>query len=98
MPSSGLGRGGWVGGAAVLAAFLATAPAWAAPAGDPPAEIRIHRTNRPIKIDGDLSDEGWKDATRVERFYETNPRDNVEPAVKTVGYLTYDDTYFYAAL
>jgi hypothetical protein len=86
-----------VGCVAVLAALLAD-PAGALSAADPPAEIRIHRTTGPIKIDGDLSDEGWRGATKIERFYETNPRDNVEPAVKTVGYLTYDDTYLYAAV
>ena len=36
-------------------------------------------------------------ATRVEKWYETNPGDNTEPKVKNVGYLTYDDRFFYAA-
>jgi Domain of unknown function (DUF5916) len=61
--------------------------------GDP---IKITRTNGPISIDGDLSDAGWKDAARVDRWYETNPGDNVEPKVANVAYLTYDDKYFYA--
>ncbi len=61
------------------------------------AEIRIHRAAGPIVVDGDLSDPGWKDATRVDTFYETNPGDNIEPKVKTVAYLTYDAKFFYAA-
>src|SRR5262245_11867583 len=59
--------------------------------------IHISRAPGPIAVDGDLSDEGWKGATRVEKFYEVNPGDNVEPKVKTVGYLTYDDRFFYVA-
>ena len=59
--------------------------------------IHISRAAGPISIDGDLSDEAWKSATRVERFYEVSPGDNVEPKVKTVGYLAYDDRFFYIA-
>ena len=44
-----------------------------------------------------LGDPGWNGATQVETFYETNPGDNVEPKVKTVAWLTYDDRFFYAA-
>src|SRR5260370_41821611 len=58
--------------------------------------IRITRAAGRIAIDGDLSDAGWRGATRVEKWYETNPGDNVEPAVRNVGYLTYDDRVFYA--
>jgi hypothetical protein len=49
-----------------------------------------------ITIDGDLSDEGWRNAARIDKWYETNPGDNVEPRVRNVGYLTYDDRFFYA--
>jgi len=56
----------------------------------------ITRAKGPIVIDGNLSDEGWRDAVRIERWYEINPGDNIEPPVKNVGYLTYDDKYFYA--
>ena len=58
--------------------------------------IRISRASGSIVIDGDLSDEGWRNATRVEKWYEINPGDNNEPAVKNVAYLSYDDRYFYA--
>jgi hypothetical protein len=59
--------------------------------------IHIQRAAGPIAIDGDLSDPGWKGATKVDTWYETNPGDNVPPRVKTVGYLAYDDKFFYAA-
>src|SRR6185295_8234329 len=80
----------------VLLAF-----AWAgsaAGAQEPPAqEIRIARAAGPIEIDGTLGDAGWSGASRIETFYETNPGDNVPPKVKTVGWLAYDDRFFYAA-
>lgn len=58
--------------------------------------IHITRANGPITVDGDLSDEGWRGATRVDKWYEVNPGDNNEPKVRNVGYLTYDDHFFYA--
>jgi hypothetical protein len=60
------------------------------------APIAIHRAAGPIAIDGDLSDEGWKGALRVDTWYEVNPGDNTPPKVKNVGYLAYDDKFFYA--
>jgi hypothetical protein len=77
----------------VMGAAAATTRAADAPAADP---IGIHRTPGPIKVDGDLSDEGWKGAARIDTWYETNPGDNTSPKVKNVGYLTYDDHAFYA--
>jgi hypothetical protein len=83
----------------LVAASLAGASARSARAqtslsGD---QIRISRASGRIVIDGDLSDEGWRNATRVDKWYETSPGDNVEPQVRNVGYLTYDDRFFYAA-
>ena len=68
--------------------------AQAALAGDP---ITIRRAPGPIVVDGDLSDEGWRGATRIDRWYETQPGDNTPPRISNVGYLTYDDRSFYAA-
>ena len=65
---------------------------------EPPAEpLHIARASGPIEVDGQLGDPGWSGATRVETFYETNPGDNIEPKVKTIAWLTYDDHFFYAA-
>ena len=63
----------------------------------PGPEIHIGRTAGPIVVDGDLSDEGWKSATKVDTFFETNPGDNVPPKVRTVAYLAYDEKFLYAA-
>ena len=40
----------------------------------------ITRAKGPITIDGNLSDEGWRDALRIERWYEINPGDNIGAA------------------
>ena len=79
---------------AVLGSSARAALAQSALSGEP---LRIGRAAGPIAIDGDLSDEGWRNATKVEKWYEVNPGDNVEPQVRNVGYLTYDDRFFYAA-
>src|SRR5437764_4367076 len=79
---------------AMCAVLFAAAVARAdAPPAPPP--IEIHRTTGPIVIDGDLSDAGWRDAAKIDRFYETSPADNTPPKVKTTAWLAYDDKYFY---
>jgi len=60
-------------------------------------EIRIARRQGEIRIDGLLDDEGWTPAPRVERWYEFNPGDNVEPRVRSIAWLAYDDRFLYAA-
>ena len=80
-----------------LTALLCIGPATAQEIAAP-AELSIHRMQGAIVVDGDLSDEGWRDAQKVETWYETNPGDNVTPPVKNVGYMAYDDKFFYAAL
>ena len=81
----------WLGLGLFAAAFpvVAAAPEQGVP-------IAITRTSGEISIDGKLSDAGWQGATKVTTWYETNPGDNVEPKVKNVGYLTYDDKFLYA--
>jgi hypothetical protein len=97
-------RGGslsFVSARCILSAALAAVIVWAAPAFAQTSTrgetYAITRAKGPIVIDGNLSDEGWRGAVRIERWYEINPGDNIEPPVKNVGYLTYDDKFFYAA-
>lgn len=59
--------------------------------------LQISRTSGSIKIDGDLSDEGWKGARPVTTWYEVNPGDNTEPGVRNVGRIAYDEHFFYAS-
>ena len=70
------------------------ASAQTALSGEP---LRINRISGEIRIDGRLDDDGWRDAARVEHWYEINPGDNIEPNVGNLALLAYDDRYFYAA-
>jgi hypothetical protein len=84
---------------AFLFALILLCAAPAVRAADAPApQMTIHRAAGPITIDGDLSDPGWQGALKSEIWYETNPGDNIEPKVKTIGYMTFDDRFFYAAI
>jgi hypothetical protein len=69
-------------------------PALAQQAANPPLNIR--RLTAPVVIDGDLSDAGWQQAERIDKWYETNPGDNVEPKARSTAFLAYDDRFFYA--
>jgi hypothetical protein len=62
-----------------------------------PETLNIARATGAITIDGGLDDPGWKGIPGVEKWYETNPGDNTPPKVRNVGYLAYDEKYFYAA-
>ncbi len=64
---------------------------------EPVESFAIKRATGPITIDGDLSDAAWKDAVQIDKWYETNATDNTEPQVRNVGWITYDDRFFYAA-
>lgn len=81
----------------LLAFACASPPLDAQSVPEPPVELRIARAAGAIEVDGSLDDPGWSGASRIETFYETSPGDNVEPKVKTVAWLAYDDQFFYAA-
>lgn len=65
------------------------------PAPGPP--LTIQRAQGEITIDGALDDAGWQGIEGVTTWFETRVGDNVEPTVRNVGYLAYDDKYLYAA-
>ncbi len=62
------------------------------------AELPLPRTSLPISIDGDLSDEAWKSAARIDTFYEYQRSDNGPSPVPTVAYVTYDDHNLYVGI
>ena len=72
----------------------------AAAAADEPdvPPLAIHRASGPIKIDGDLSDEGWKGAARRHLVRDQPRRQRRRPRCENVGYLAYDDKFFYAGV
>lgn len=59
--------------------------------------IEVPRISQPIKIDGDLGDQGWQQAARTGNFTETFPGDQVRPQVDTEALVGYDDRYLYVA-
>src|SRR3954453_12274322 len=59
--------------------------------------LRITRTTGSIKIDGNLSDEGWQRVKPVTTWYEVNPGDSTPPRVRNVGRIAYDEHFLYAA-
>lgn len=59
--------------------------------------LHVSRAKGPIKIDGNLSDEGWKEVKAITTWYEVNPGDNTPPTIRNVGRIAYDDKFFYAA-
>jgi Carbohydrate family 9 binding domain-like len=61
------------------------------------APVRVPRLEKPPVVDGNLSDEEWKNATLLKDFYQTHPGDNIAPSKRTEVLLGYDSTHFYIA-
>ncbi|HEV8608752.1 MAG TPA: DUF5916 domain-containing protein [Thermoanaerobaculia bacterium] len=81
----------------VLAAAPGVAATQAKPAPDGEPPIVLPKIISPIHVDGDLSDPGWREAAKVEIWYESNVGDNVPPPVQTIAYVGYDARFFYVA-
>lgn len=81
---------------ATLFALTCLAPAALAAVPSPGPPLTISKISGPIVIDGNLDDAGWQGVPGVTQWYETRVGDSVEPQVKNVGYLAYDEKYLYA--
>ena len=64
---------------------------------EPEAEIARIASDEAPKIDGDISDPVWSKATRIDRFYQTEPVRGAEPSETTVVYIAYDENNLYFA-
>ncbi len=83
--------------AATALALTATSNAVGQPAtAAAPPTLHITRISGGIAVDGVLDEPAWQQASRTDVWFETNPGDNTEPKVKSVGYLAYDDGFLYA--
>ncbi|AOE49631.1 DUF5916 domain-containing protein [Kangiella sediminilitoris] len=51
------------------------------------SKISIPKTSGKIDVDGRMDEPFWKDATKVDYRYETQPRINIEPLEKTTAYI-----------
>ena len=69
-----------VSAAVVTAAIGGMPPSASAQTSTRGETYAITRAQGPIVIDGNLNDEGWRDAVRIERWYEINPGDNQSAA------------------
>ncbi len=59
--------------------------------------IEVKRIGKAIKIDGDLSDPGWENASQADNFVERWPGEMIKPEVETEAYITYDENNLYVA-
>jgi hypothetical protein len=78
----------------VLAAASGAAVTEAASA-DERLTLHVRRAPGPIRIDGDLSDPGWADATPIDAFLQITPPSKEPPPVRTVAFLAFDDEALY---
>jgi hypothetical protein len=77
----------------MLAPFLLAAFA----AVDLPKSYVCHRTASPIRIDGRLSDRGWRIAPWTDSFVDIEGDAKPHPRFKTRVKMLWDDRYFYIA-
>ncbi|MBI5476131.1 MAG: carbohydrate binding family 9 domain-containing protein [Ignavibacteriales bacterium] len=59
--------------------------------------LEIGKSSGAIVIDGDLSDQGWMNAKKINSFVERNPGENILPLVETIVSITHDADYLYVA-
>ncbi len=64
-------------------------------AGSSPTACR-HGTSE-VTIDGVIDEQAWVDALILELRYEVSPGENIRPPVRTVVFLTYDDSHVLVA-
>jgi Domain of unknown function (DUF5916)/Carbohydrate family 9 binding domain-like len=94
-------NGRWVvavGMLLALASPLAARQSQEGGAAPPRPERPVHKVGRassPVVIDGVLDEAAWGQAAVVELQYETRPKENLPPDVKTETLLTYDNDNLY---
>ncbi|UCC44740.1 MAG: carbohydrate binding family 9 domain-containing protein [Candidatus Zixiibacteriota bacterium] len=59
--------------------------------------LEVKRAPGKIKIDGDLSDPGWREAQPAQNFTQHHPNQETAPPVRTEAFMTYDDENVYFA-
>ena len=71
--------------------LTATGGAIAQEAADTKRPHSVPRATSEVTIDGVLDEQAWLDALTLELNYEVRPGENVEPPVRTVVFITYDE-------
>src|SRR5688500_14810748 len=74
----------------MLAVILAAATAVAAP-------VEVRKATTPIRVDAQLDEAAWTEATPIPIAWEWYPADDAAAPVETTALVTFDDRYLYAA-
>lgn len=61
-------------------------------------ELRITRRTGEIAIDGEITEQTWKQAERAKNFAEAYPLEKIKPLSETEAMLSYDNEYLYVAI
>ncbi|MDX1910696.1 MAG: DUF5916 domain-containing protein, partial [Saprospiraceae bacterium] len=61
-------------------------------------QLKIARTNDPVKVDGDLAETTWQQAAIAGDFWLKWPRDGAPAPQQTAVQCAYDDRYLYVAV
>lgn len=80
-----------------LCLFCLLFPAWSFAQSQAGTPFRVPETGKKIKIDGNLDDSAWAEALKLELKYEVEPGENIDPPVKTEGFLIYGGDHLYVA-
>ncbi|MCP5105888.1 MAG: carbohydrate binding family 9 domain-containing protein, partial [bacterium] len=68
-------------------------------AADPEKKaLSVPKVESPIKIDGHLDEEAWKNALKFEPSIELRPGENIEAPVRTEAFVLYSSTHFYVGV
>jgi hypothetical protein len=83
----------------ILIALLFLFPAVATRAQDSSRNVKALRTTLPLKIDGNITDPAWNNATVFDHFKEQRPGfgNNEQEDTKTEVWMLYDDNALYIA-
>lgn len=60
-------------------------------------KLDLALADQSIKIDGDLTDEGWQKASKAGNFTELQPQEGAKPPVESEAWITYDNKNLYVA-
>lgn len=78
-----------------LAPVLSHASSLTEPVFSP--QIAVRAASAEIKIDGRINDNGWRQASVIDRFVEIRPGNNTPPEVETKVWATFDSHNMYVA-
>ena len=61
-------------------------------------QIKVFKSELPLKVDGELNDPVWSKAAPVGDFWEKYPSDKIKASLNTTAQAAYDSKYLYVAI